>query len=136
MVAKSDKQLHSFKDLVVWQHAMELVVATYELTERFPPEELYGLTSQLRRAAISVLSNIAEGRLRGTRKEFRAFLLRSYSSGGEVETQVELSKRLRKTGYLDYRRVDSLLAEVMRMLNSMIVSLGEPVHARQTKVRQ
>ncbi len=76
--------LHSYKELVVWQRAVELVVEIYNITDKFPKEELYGLASQMRRAAVSIPSNIAEGRLRGHRKEFRQFLLIAYGSGGEL----------------------------------------------------
>ncbi len=102
---------------------MELVIEVYLLTEKFPKEELYGLTSQMRRSAISIPSNIAEGRLRGYRKEYRQFLLSAYSSGGELETQIEIAKKLPKTKTLNYSKVDSLLNEVMKMLNKMITTL-------------
>jgi len=115
--------IFSYKDLTVWQKAMELVIEVYLLTEKFPKEELYGLTSQMRRSAISIPSNIAEGRLRGYRKEYRQFLLSAYSSGGELETQIEIAKKLPKTKTLNYSKVDSLLNEVMKMLNKMITTL-------------
>lgn len=112
--------IHSYKDLIVWQRAIESVVAVYELTEKFPREEIYGLTSQMRRAAVSIPSNIAEGRFRGTKKDFMQFLRISYGSGAELETQIEIAKRLKKTKDFDYTKVDSLLGEVMKMLNTMI----------------
>lgn len=109
--------IHSYRDLAVWQKAMNLVLAVYELTDKFPKSELYGLTSQMRRAVISIPSNIAEGRRRGYRKEFLHFLLNAYGSGAELETQVEIAKKLPKLKKLDYDKVESLLDEVMRMLN-------------------
>lgn len=112
--------IHSYKDLIVWQRAMELVVAIYKLTEQFPKEEIYGLVSQMRRSAISIPSNIAEGRFRGTRKDYRQFLVISYSSGAELETQIEIVKRLPFGKNLNCSAVDSLLNEVMRMLNKML----------------
>lgn len=115
--------IHSYKDLVVWKKAMELAVLTYELTEQFPKSEIYGLTSQMRRAAVSIPSNIAEGKYRGSRKDFRNFMHNAYSSGAELETQVELAKRLSFGQNLDYSKVDSILNEVMRMLNRFIDSL-------------
>ncbi|MDP3800209.1 MAG: four helix bundle protein [bacterium] len=115
--------IHSYKQLIVWQKSLELVVAIYELTEKFPREEIFGLTSQMRRASVSVPSNIAEGRMRGYRKEFRQFLLTAFASGGELETQIEIAKRLPKTAPLNYSKVDTLLDEVMRMLNSMVNKL-------------
>ena len=83
----------------------------------------YGLTSQMRRASISIVSNIAEGRMRGHVKEYKHFLLNSYGSGAELETQIEVSKRLHKSLNLNYSNVDSQLLEVMKMLNSMINKL-------------
>ena len=116
-------RLHTYKDLVVWQKAMELVVLIYELTEKFPRSELYGLTSQMRRAAISIPSNIAEGRRRGSKKEFLHFLLNAYGSGAELETQLEIAKKLPEMRNLDYNKINSLLEEIMKMLNRMIKSL-------------
>lgn len=102
---------------------MDLIVEIYILTDRFPREEIYGLTSQMRRAAISIVSNIAEGRMRGHVKEYKHFLLNSYGSGAELETQIEISKRLHKGLHLNYSVIDSKLLEVMKMLNSMINKL-------------
>ena len=115
--------INSYKDLIVWQKAMKLVLAVYVLTDRFPKEEMFGLISQMRRAAVSLPSNIAEGRLRGYRREYKQFLLNSFGSGGELETQIEIAKHLPKTKLLDYGEVELLLDEVMRMLNSMINKL-------------
>lgn len=112
--------IYSYKNLVVWQRAMELVVSVYELTENYPNEERYGLTSHTRKTAISIPSNIAEGRFRSTRKDFMQFLRIAYASGAELETQIEIAKRLSKTKHLEYGKVDSLLDEVMKMLNVMI----------------
>ncbi len=115
--------IHSYKDLTVWQKSIDLVTNIYELTEKFPREEIYGLTSQIRRSAVSIPSNIAEGRCRGTRADFLHFLRMSYGSGAELETQLEISKKLSKTKVLNYNKVDNLLDEVMRMLNVMITKL-------------
>lgn len=115
--------IESHRDLVVWQKSIELVVAVYELTEKFPKSELFGLVSQMRRASVSVPSNIAEGKTRGTRKDYRHFLLNSFGSGAELETQVIIAKRLPFGTSLDYSRVDSLLIEVMKMLNVLIQKL-------------
>ncbi len=102
---------------------MELVTAIYELAEQYPGSEMYGLTSQTKRAAISIPSNIAEGRRRGSRKDFRQFLIIAYSSGAELETHLEIAKRLPFGKNLDYKKVNSLLAEVMKMLNKMLATL-------------
>lgn len=97
---------------------MELAVAVYALTDKFPREETYGLISQMRRAAISIPSNIAEGRLRGSRKEYRQFLLNAYGLGGELKSQVAIAQRLSFGREIDYQNTTRLLNEVMRMLNS------------------
>ena len=115
--------IHSYRELIVWQRSIELVLAVYKLTDLFPREEVYGLTSQMRRAAVSIPSNIAEGRFRGTKNDFLNFLRISYSSGAELETQVEIAKRLPKTSKLNYSEFDSLLEEVMKMLNKMIKNM-------------
>lgn len=120
----SENAAHSYKELVVWQKSVELAIKTYELTENFPKSELYGLVSQMRRAAISIPSNIAEGRRRGTRKDFRHFLLFAYGSGAELETQIEISKRLPFGSGLDFFEVETLLDEIMRMLNVMVGKLS------------
>jgi four helix bundle protein len=112
--------MQTYRDLVVWQKSVELAVDVYKLTEGFPLEERYGLTSQVQRAAISIPSNIAEGKLRGTPNEWAHFLRIAFGSGGELETQIEISKRLPKTKNLNYQKIDILLNEVMRMLNVMI----------------
>lgn len=116
-------KIQSYKELIVWQKAVELSVQVYALTENYPREEIYGLTSQMRRAAVSIASNIAEGRYRGTKKDFCQFLRIAFGSGAELETQIEISKRLPKTQALNYVAADSLIAEVMRMLNAMIEKL-------------
>ncbi|MBU1987391.1 four helix bundle protein [Patescibacteria group bacterium] len=72
--------IYSYKDLIVWQKAMSLVVTIYELTKQFPKSELYGLTSQMRHCSVSIPSNIAEGKRRGSRKDYRQFLIIAYSS--------------------------------------------------------
>lgn len=120
---KEGVTIHSYKDLIVWQRAMELSVAVYTLTEQYPKTEIYGLISQSRRASVSIPSNIAEGRLRGGKREFCRFLLVAYASGGELETQLELAKRLPFGKLLDFRETDRLLLEVMKMLNKMLSSL-------------
>jgi four helix bundle protein len=84
----------SFRDLLLWQRAMQSTEAIYLLTHDFPRDELYGLTSQIRRAAVSIPSNIAEGQGRGGHGEFRQFLLFARGSSCEIETQLEIARRL------------------------------------------
>lgn len=116
--------MHTYKDLIVWQKSIELVIQIYVLTDKFPKEEMYGLTSQIRRSAISIPSNIAEGKLRNSKKEFKQFLLIAFGSGGELETQLEIAKNLPKTKNFDYSNIDSLLEEIMKMLNKLITTLN------------
>lgn len=116
-------KLESHKDLIVWQKSMELVVEIYKLTDQFPKTEIYGLTSQMRRCVVSIPSNIAEGRRRGTKKDFRQFLIIAFGSGAELETQLEIAKRLSLNQNTDYLIANKLLDEIMRMLNTMISNL-------------
>jgi four helix bundle protein len=115
--------IESYKDLIVWQKSMDLVVAIYAITEQYPKTEMYGLTSQMRRCSVSIPSNIAEGRRRNSRKDFCHFLTISFGSDSELETQIEIVKRLPFGKSLDFSGIDSLLLEVMKMLNKLIASL-------------
>lgn len=117
-------QINSYKDLIVWQKSMELVVLIYKLTNNFPSNEIYGLTSQIRRCAVSIPSNIAEGKTRGSRKDFRQFIIISFASGAELETQLEIAKRLAYGKDFSFSEIDSLLNEIMRMLNKLIINLS------------
>lgn len=125
-------KIKDYRDLIVWQKSIELVVIVYKLTENFPKTELYGLASQMRRAAISVPSNIAEGQRRGSRKDFRHFLLTAFASGAELETQIEITKRLAFGQGFNYAELDNLLAEVMRMLNVLTARLQTTHYKLQT----
>ena len=115
----------SYKDLVVWQKAMELVIAVYDLTNKFPKTEQYELSKQMRSCATSIPSNIAEGSRRSTKKDYRHFLCIAFGSGAELETQIEIAKRLSFVTAKDSQNADGLLDEVMRMLNVMIANLHE-----------
>jgi four helix bundle protein len=120
-----------YKDLRVWHQAMTLAERVYEATIRFPQDERFGLTSQMRRAAVSVPSNIAEGRGRGTDAELIRFCGIAYGSLMELETQAELAHRL---GFLPGESLVSIMndcAEVARMLNALRSSLS-PNSARTT----
>lgn len=110
-----------FRDLVVWQKAIAFVTEVYRVTQTFPKEEMYGLTSQIRRAAVSVPSNIAEGQGRLTRGEFRQFLGHAKGSLAELETQLVISQNL---GYVkEAQPLLDRLHEVARMLNGLLNSL-------------
>jgi four helix bundle protein len=113
----------SYRDLEVWQKAMDLVVECYKTTRDSPKDELYGLTSQLRRAAVSVPANVAEGHSRPNTREFLHLLGIAYASLAEVQTHIEIAHRLK---YLSSQRTESLLAisnEVGRMLNGLASAL-------------
>lgn len=102
---------------------MDLVTAIYRLSAHFPQEERFGLVSQIRRAAVSVPSNIAEGRARNTRKEFIQFLHIAFGSLAELETQMDIAERLSYGKKTDYTESTGLLEEVRRMLIAMLSSL-------------
>ena len=110
----------SYKELIVWKKAMELVTEVYRVTEFYPKCEIYGLTSQTKRSAVSIPSNIAEGRYRGTKKDFVRFLRIAYGSGAELETQIEIAKRLFLDLNIDFSKDESLLKEVIKILNKML----------------
>lgn len=108
----------SFKDLVVWQKSRDLAVIIYRLTDNFPKSELYGLTSQMRRAVISISSNIAESYHKFHEKEKRQFLAIAFGSGSELESQIEVAKVLFSN--LQYDQSINILQEIMRILNNFL----------------
>lgn len=115
----------SYKDLIVWQKSITLTTDIYEITKKFPKDEIYALTSQMRRAASSIPANIAEGSSRGYIKEYISFLSIAFGSGAELETFLLIAKNLK---YLTPEQHDKLLAllnEIMRMLNVLIRKLRQ-----------
>jgi len=116
--------MQSYKDLIVWQKSFELVKVVYNLSKKFPKEELYGLTSQIRRATVSIPSNIAEGYTRKSRQEYTQFLRIAFGSGAELETQLLLAKDLKLAPTEEIYNVYNQLQEVMKMLNKLISSLN------------
>ena len=113
--------MQTYKDLTVWQKSMDLTTKIYVLTRALPKEEIYGLTNQLRRAAVSIPSNIAEGNGRFSQKEYARFLSVARGSNAEVETQLLLCVKL---GYIQSSETDealSLCTEIGKMLTAMIV---------------
>src|SRR3989344_5175961 len=115
--------ISSYRQLIGWQKSVALATHIYSLTRNFPQEECYGLLSQMRRAAVSIPSNIAEGRSRNSRKDFIQFLHIALGSVAELETQLELSKNLSFGKKPYYNQVESLLGEVRKMLIKMISSI-------------
>ena len=117
-------QAKSFRDLEIWQVGKEIALNIYEATKKFPQQEIYGLVSQMRRAAVSIPSNIAEGFNRFHNKEYRQFLFVALGSCGELETQIELSVEL---GYLEKStsvRLFEKLDHEARMIRNLIKRLG------------
>ena len=114
---------HRYQDLIAWQKAKRLATEIYRLTERFPKTEIYGLTSQLRRAAVSVPSNIAEGQGRLTKGEFCHFLGLARGSLLELETQLAISLDLKIVEQAEYERLQQMSEEVCRILNGLIDSM-------------
>ncbi len=110
--------------LVVWQKSMNLVTEIYQISQKFPKEEMYGLTSQIRRSAISIPSNIAEGKGRHTNPDFRQFLIHARGSLLELETQIQIAGNL---GFLKNQKVDELknrTIEIGKMLNGLMEAIG------------
>lgn len=118
--------MKSFRDLRVWQAAMELVEKIYRLTQKFPNHEVYGLTNQLRRAAVSIPSNIAEGHAREHTKEFLNFLSVTQGSLAELQTQVEIASRL---GYAAQSAISELLDDSVS-LSKQLYALRNAVEKR------
>jgi len=115
------KEIKNHKDLEVWKKSMDLVSYIYEITEPFPNKELYGLTNQIRRAAVSVPSNIAEGAARSSKKEFIQFLYIALGSLSELETQIIIANRLEYLNNLDILLED--LKFVQKLINGLIYHL-------------
>jgi len=119
--------VRNYTELETWRRAMDLVVAVYAATSSYPKGEVYGLTAQTRRSAVSIPSNIAEGQGRGSTRDFVRFLAVARGSLCELETQLRIGSRLR---YVDERSIDNLLGEsatVGRLLNGLIRSVAPPV---------
>ena len=120
---------NGYRDLLAWQKARDLAVAIYRATEKFPKSERFGLTNQIRRAAISIASNIAEGQGRLTPGEFAQFLGMARGSLFELRTQLEIAHRLGFLSRVDYEELDFESNGVLGLLNRLIVSLRKKSHA-------
>lgn len=108
----------SFRDLIVWQKSRDLAVKIYKITENFSKSELYGLTSQMRRAVISISSNIAESYHRFHYKEKQHFLAIAFGSGSELESQIEVAKILYPS--IDFKDIEKDILEIMKILNNFL----------------
>lgn len=109
--------MHFFKELKIWQRAMTLAELVYKTTITFPSDEKFGLTSQLRRCAVSVASNISEGAGRGSNPQFRHFLEFSMGSCNEIQTQMELASRL---GYVKKEKAEEVIEEALQVFKMIL----------------
>ncbi len=126
-------KVQSYRDLQVWQKARVLVKEVYTVSQGFPKEELYGLTSQIRRASVSIPSNIAQGSSKGSTREFLRFLSMAYGSLSEVETQLYLACDLQYFSEQKLEMLMNMTAELGRMLNGLDRSLHARLHPTELR---
>lgn len=112
--------MEKYQDLIVWQKSVELVTDIYSLTESFPDLEKFGLVNQMRRCAVSIPSNIAEGHARKSSGDFLRFLRMSYGSAAELETQLLISNKLEFVSEKEFNDMNEKLTEVKKMLNKLM----------------
>lgn len=117
--------IKSYKELIVWQKSIRLVKEIFILTNKFPKTELYGIVSQMRRSAVSIPSNIAEGYGRRSTKSYAQFYAIAYGSALELETQSIIAKELNMATKDSFNIADNLLVEVSKMLNAMITKMRQ-----------
>ena len=117
--------IQSYKELIVWQKSIRLVKEIFILTNKFPKAELYGIVAQMRRAAVSIPSNIAEGYGRRSTKSYAQFYAIAYGSALELETQSIIAKELNMAPKENFIASDNLLVEVSKMLNAMITKMRQ-----------
>ena len=115
----------NFKELIVWQKSINLVTEIHRITEKFPSNEIYGLTSQLRRACVSVPSNIAEGNTRRSKADYLQFLRIARGSCSEIETQIIISKNLGFINDITFETLSFNIVEISKMINGLINSLKD-----------
>ena len=128
----NDTCVRTFKDLKVWQKALDLSVEIYRFSGEFPKHELYGLSSELRKTSRSIVYNIAEGHKRGSTVEYIRFLRISAGSAAELESQILLADRLGYVRENTGQRIHNMLAEIERMLDSLIRSLNSRLSASKS----
>ena len=117
--------LQKYEDLIVWRKSMDLVVEIYKIVKLLPDEELYVISYQMRKAAVSISSNIAEGQERNTTKDFIKYLYIAKGSKGELETQLLICARMQYLTQSQIKVAQNLLSEIGKMLNALIHSLSE-----------
>ncbi len=115
--------MKNFKELIVWHRAVDFVALVYGVTKEFPKEEQYGLIGQIRRSVVSIPSNIAEGHMRTTAKDFRQFLSIARGSCAEVETQVIIAHKLKYLDDTKYQILIIKIEEIAKMLSALSASL-------------
>ena len=120
---QESSRIISYRDLKIWQRSKAYAVIIYKITKIFPASELYGLTSQMRRSAISIPSNIAEGFRRGSQKEKLHFLRIAFGSSAELDTQLAISTELEYLENKTYLELSRELNEIMRMINSALQNM-------------
>jgi len=113
----------NFKELLVWQKSIDFVTIIYKVTGSFPKDEMYGLISQIKRASVSIPSNIAEGNSRRSKPDYLQFLKIARGSCAEVETQLIISKNLNYLNEQDHQKLNNNIIEISKMLNGLINSL-------------
>lgn len=121
-----------YKRIIAWQKAIQLTTAIYKVTDQFPQKEIYGLSSQMRRASVSIASNIAEGYRRKTTKDYEHFVRIAYGSASELETQLIIADRV---GYLNGQMtssVETILTDVLKLLNNLSFSLQKKIRSSPT----
>jgi four helix bundle protein len=122
----------SFRELEVWKKSIDLTSLIYELTAEFPRHEIYGLTSQMRRAAVSVASNIAEGSARGTRRDFKQFVKQAEGSNCELQTQLTIANRLQFGDSKKNQAAEILSIQIGKMLSSLSRYLTAEIQANRS----
>ncbi|MBA7575124.1 hypothetical protein ES708_16945 [subsurface metagenome] len=130
--------IKSFEDLIIWQESRKFTNNIYKLTKKFPQEELYGLTSQMRRAAVSVMSNIAEGFDRRTTKEFISFLIISRASVSEVQNDLYISLDLDYVNKENFQTTYNYAQKIAKLINGLITYLKtqSEIYSKTTKINE
>ena len=120
--------MKTHRDLKVWNNSINLVTKIYQITNAFPKDELFGIISQMRRAAVSIPSNIAEGAARNSTKEFNNFLSFALGSASELETQLLISNKLKYLNVLDYESLMGELTAIQKMIQGLMKNLKSTDH--------
>lgn len=114
--------MKDYRQWIVWQKSMSLVEGVYKMTRNFPQQEVYGLTSQIQRSAVSIPSNIAEGYARISKRDQDNFYRIAFASARELETQLEIARRLDYVAKAEFEKLEALLIEVIKLLSKMVFS--------------